>query len=289
MLSSNASRTRGFLQLRSRVYVFIMQDRFPSDGELMSPKLKPVEKTFIKLSVAKLRWGDEEGPEDTGSLDTPMTLQTAVLSCPPQGYSPLSPHRCLFGRFFLNILNSEDYSYFTDTNQVSSLRSQLCDLIHLIGVWGVNRDFYTEDCVTRMANMLTIRKVQFCLGISSFLGVSNISMLLRVLHVAWWTSSLKAATGPEPQAFISSLLHQAVDVFGTCWILCCLCLPGSAGLTAVSVFDSQVLAFSSLLYWALQSVTQLLPIKKKINWDAAQSLSKTVVTFSHCLLLTAHR
>lgn len=37
------------------------------------------------------------------------------------------------------------------------------------------------------------------------------------------------------------------------------------GLTTVSVFDLQVFVFFSLLYWALQSVTQLLAIKKKTN------------------------
>lgn len=36
-------------------------------------------------------------------------------------------------------------------------------------------------------------------------------------------------------------------------------------LMSVSVFDSQVFVFVSLLYWALQSVTGLLPTKKKIN------------------------
>lgn len=114
-------------------------------------------------------------------------------------------------------------------------------------------------------------------------------MLLHVLHVARWTSSLKAATGTEtqPQAFISSRLREAVNVFGTCWILCRLYLLGSAALMAVSIFDSQVLVFSSLLYWALQSVTQLLPIKKKINWDATRGLSKTAVTLLLCLFIVS--
>lgn len=130
-----------------------------------------------------------------------------------------------------------------------------------------------------MTNMLMIKKVQFWLDISSFLVVSNISFMSYM-----FPDGHRVLKQQHKQSH--NLKHwflHAVDVFGTCWILCRLYLLGSAALTAVSVFDSQVLVFSSLLFWALQSATQLLPIKKKINWDATQGLSKTAVTFSRCL------
>lgn len=78
---------------------------------------------------------------------------------------------------------------------------------------------------------------------------------------------------------------HSVFIYRPTWMVSRYRPVWSSGLTTVSVFDPQVFVFLSLLYWALQSITQLLAIKKKINWAHRKRRNCDDCNVSHCFLI----